>query len=163
MWDVLFEPILGKPYYLVFSLVFHNGGCRELKMTNKKCGNDFEKELCEMLSEWGFWCHNMAQNAAGQPADVIAVKGKTAYLIDCKVCSNNRFPLSRVEENQHFAMEWWKQCGNGEGWFALKVNDEIIMIPHFSMVTLSYEKSALNLTDIREYGTPLERWLKNAN
>ena len=60
-------------------------------------------------------------------------------------------------------MEWWKQCGNGEGWFALKVNDEIIMIPHFSMVALSYEKSALNLTDIREYGTPLERWLKNAN
>lgn len=34
------------------------------------------------------------------------------------------------------------------------------MIPHFSMVALSYEKSALNLTDIREYGTPLERWLK---
>lgn len=60
-------------------------------MTNKKLGNDFEKELCEMLSEWGYWCHNMAQNAAGQPADVIAVKGKTAYLIDCKVCSNNRF------------------------------------------------------------------------
>lgn len=163
MWDVLFEPILGKPYNLVFSLVFHNGGCRELKTTNKKSGNDFEKELCEMLSEWGFWCHNMAQNAAGQPADVIAVKGKTAYLIDCKVCSNNRFSLSRVEENQHLAMEWWKQCGNGEAWFALKVNDEIIMIPHFSMVTLSYEKSALNLTDIREYGTPLERWLKNAN
>ena len=132
-------------------------------MMNKKLGNDFEKELCEMLSEWGYWCHNMAQNAAGQPADVIAVKNKTAYLIDCKVCSHNRFPLSRVEENQHFAMELWKQCGNGEGWFALKVNDEIIMIPHFSMVTLSYEKSALNLTDFREYGMPLVRWLENAN
>ena len=121
--------------------------------TNRKIGNSFETEFCELLFQHGFWCHNMAQNAAGQPADVIAVKGKTAYLIDCKVCSNNRFPLSRVEENQHFAMETWKACGNGEGWFALKVEDEIIMIPHFSMVALSYEKSALNLTDIREYGS----------
>lgn len=102
--------------------------------TNRKIGNSFETEFCELLFQHGFWCHNMAQNAAGQPADVIAVKGKTAYLIDCKVCSNNRFPLSRVEENQHFAMETWKACGNGEGWFALKVEDEIIMIPHFSMV-----------------------------
>ena len=128
--------------------------------TNKKVGNDFEAEFCDILSSNGWWVHNMAQNKAGQPADVIAVKDKTAYLIDCKVCTHERFSLSRVEENQHFAMELWKQCGNGEGWFALKVEDEIIMIPHFSMVALSYEKSALNLTDIREYGTPLERWLK---
>ena len=122
--------------------------------TNRKIGNSFETEFCELLFQHGFWCHNMAQNAAGQPADVIAVKNKTAYLIDCKVCSNNRFPLSRVEENQHFAMKTWKACGNGEGWFALKVEDEIIMIPHFSMVALSYEKSTLNLTDIREYVYP---------
>lgn len=129
-------------------------------MSNRKIGKSFETEFCELLFQRGFWCHNMAQNAAGQPADVIAVKNKTAYLIDCKVCSHNRFPLSRVEENQHFAMKIWKACGNGEGWFALKVEDEIIMIPHFSMMALMREKSVLNLTDIREYGTPLIRWLK---
>jgi archaeal holliday junction resolvase (hjc) len=129
-------------------------------MSNRKIGNSFEMEFCELLFQRGFWCHNMAQNAAGQPADVIAVKNKTAYLIDCKVCSHNRFPLSRVEENQHFAMKTWKSCGNGEGWFALKVEDEIIMISHFLMVALMREKSVLNLTDIREHGTPLERWLK---
>lgn len=49
--------------------------------TNRKIGNSFETEFCELLFQHGFWCHNMAQNAAGQPADVIAVKGKTAYLI----------------------------------------------------------------------------------
>lgn len=128
-------------------------------VTNKKLGNTFEEEFCEILYQYGFWAHNMAQKAAGQPADVIAVKDKTPYLIDCKVCTHNKFPLSRIEENQHFAMEYWKMCGNGEGWFALKVEDEIIMIPHFSMVALSHEKSVLNLTDIREYGTKLERWL----
>ncbi len=128
--------------------------------TNKSLGNSFESKFCDLLFQEGFWVHNLAQNQSGQPADVIAVKGKTAYLIDCKVCSNNRFPLSRVEENQHFAMETWKACGNGEGWFALKVEDEIIMISHFSMVTLMRVKSVLNLTDIREYGVKLERWLK---
>lgn len=129
-------------------------------LSNKRMGNTFETEFCELLYAHGFWVHNLAQNAAGQPADVIAVKNKTAYLIDCKVCSCDRFPLSRVEENQHFAMGTWKACGNGEGWFALKVEDEIIMIPHFSMVALSYKKSLLNLIDIREYGTQLERWLE---
>lgn len=72
--------------------------------TNKKLGNTFEAELCEILFKHGFWSHNLAQNAAGQPADVIAVKHKTPYLIDCKVCSRGKFPLSRVEENQHLSI-----------------------------------------------------------
>lgn len=130
-------------------------------VTNKKLGNTFEAELCEILFKHGFWSHNLAQNAAGQPADVIAVKHKTPYLIDCKVCSRGKFPLSRVEENQHLSMELWKMCGNDEGWFALKVSEnEIVMIPHFSLVALSYEKSTLNTNDIREYGVPLERWIE---
>ena len=92
--------------------------------SNKKLGNDFETALCEALSQRGYWAHNLAQNQAGQPADVIAVKNSHAYLIDCKVCSSNGFPLSRVEENQDLAMQLWKYCGNGEGWFALKLGDE---------------------------------------
>lgn len=129
-------------------------------MNNRTLGNAFETEFCELLSEHGFWCHNMAQNAAGQPADVIAVKDKKAYLIDCKVCSHNRFPLSRVEENQHFAMQVWAAYGNGDGWFALKVEDEIIMIPYLLVLHLSYEKSSLDLTDIREQGVSFGKWLK---
>ena len=50
-------------------------------MSNRKLGNAFEAELCERLSEYGFWAHNMAQNSAGQPADVIAARNKVAYLI----------------------------------------------------------------------------------
>lgn len=128
--------------------------------TNRKLGNTFESEFCEMLYEKGFWVHNMAQNQAGQPADVIAVRNKTSFLIDCKVCSDNKFSLSRVEENQHTAMELWKSCGNGEGWFALKIENEVIMIPHYSIKALSHEKSVLNLKDIRDYGVKLERWVE---
>lgn len=128
--------------------------------TNRKIGNSFESEFCELLYSKGFWVHNMAQNQAGQPADVIAVRNKVSYLIDCKVCSDNKFPLSRVEENQHNSMDLWRDSGNGEGWFAFKLNDdEIVMIPHFSIKALMHEKSVLNLADIREYGVKLERWL----
>ena len=81
-------------------------------MSNKKIGNDFEAELCEMLSLYGFWCHNLAVKSEGQPADVIAARNGKAYLIDCKVCSTNKgFALSRMEENQELAMTLWKECG----------------------------------------------------
>lgn len=128
--------------------------------SNRKTGTTFESELCEILSQNGFWAHNLAQNSAGQPADVIAVRNKTAYLIDCKVCSRNKYSLSRMEDNQHFSMEFWRMCGNDEGWFALKLKDEtVVLISYCTMIALSYEKSELNLKDIMDYGITLERWL----
>lgn len=130
-------------------------------LTNKKLGNDFESEFCQLLFDQGWWVHNMAQNAAGQPADVIAVKDHKALLIDCKVCTRKGFALSRVEENQHFAMNLWRDRGNGEAWFAIKtVEGEIIMIPHLTIKAVSHEKSVMNLEDLGEYGTPFGKWVK---
>lgn len=129
-------------------------------MTNKKLGNDFESKFCEILFDNGFWTHNMAQNASGQPADVIAARKGKSYLIDCKVCSSRGFALSRMEENQDLSMELWKSCGNGEGWFAVLLNNEIFMIPHISIKALREEKSYMTELDVHEYGIALERWLK---
>ena len=129
-------------------------------MTNKTLGNNFEQELCEKLSEYGFWTHNLAMNKAGQPADVLAAKNGKAYLIDAKVCSDGKFPLSRVEDNQELAMTLWKECGNGEGWFALKVNEEIFMIPFFTIKAYMNAQSSLSTAEIYECGMPLERWVK---
>ena len=129
-------------------------------MTNKKLGNDFEQELCEKLSEHGFWTHNMAMNKAGQPADIIAVKNKTAYLIDAKVCSSRGFALSRVEENQELSMELWQECGNGQGWFALKVpTNEIYMIPHICIQALKRGQAYLSFSEMHTLGKPLEKWV----
>ena len=130
-------------------------------MTNKKLGNDFEQEVCEILSKHGFWTHNMAMNKSGQPADIIAVKNKTAYLIDAKVCSSRGFALSRMEENQDLAMELWKECGNGQGWFALKVpTGEIYMIPHLNIKAYQQRQSVLSFAEIHELGKPIERWVE---
>lgn len=128
-------------------------------MTNRKLGNDFEAEFCEILFNSGYWVHNLAQNQAGQPADVLAVRNKVAYLIDCKVCSGKGFPLSRVEENQDTAMGLWNDCGNGEGWFAIKLANQIYMIPHFVIRAFMNEKSTMSPQDIFECGKPLEKWM----
>lgn len=127
-------------------------------MSNKKEGNDFERELCEMLSSHDFWAHNLAQNSAGQPADVIAVRNGKAYLIDCKVCSSRCFSLSRMEKNQDLSMSWWKDCGNGEGWFAILLGGIVYMIPHF--IIRAYSKSVMKPNDILECGMPFEKWVK---
>lgn len=129
-------------------------------MTNKKIGNDFESDFCEILFNEGFWVHNMAQNASGQPADVIAARNGKTYLIDCKVCSVRGFALSRMEENQDLSMELWKSTGNGEGWFAVLIGEQIVMIPHFTVKALRATQSYMNELELREYGTPLEKWLK---
>ena len=130
-------------------------------MSNKKSGNQFESELCELLSAYGFWCHNMAQNAAGQPADVIAVKNGKAYLIDCKVCSTDKgFALSRVEENQDLSMDLWYDCGNGQGWFAMKLpSGDIFMVPHFVIKAHMSSQSYMSPGEIFEVGKPLEKWV----
>jgi Holliday junction resolvase len=129
-------------------------------MTNKKLGNDFERELCERLSEYGFWVHVLNANKAGQPADIIAVRNKTAHLIDAKVCSTRGFALSRMEENQELAMELWKECGNGQGWFALKVpTGEIYMIPLICIQGYKRVQAYLSFSDIHTLGKPLEKWV----
>jgi Holliday junction resolvase len=130
-------------------------------MTNKKLGNDFEQEVCEILAEHGFWVHPLSMNKSGQPADIIAVRNKIAYLIDAKVCSSRGFTLSRMEENQDLAMERWRECGNGQGWFALKVpTGEIYMIPHICVRAYQQRQSALSFSEIHELGKPLGKWVE---
>ena len=129
-------------------------------MTNKKLGNNFEQELCEKLSEYGFWTHNLAMNKAGQPADILAVRNRIAHLIDAKVCSSRGFALSRIEENQELAMTLWDECGNGQGWFALKVpTGEIYMIPHICIQAYKSRQSSLSFSEIHELGKPLGKWV----
>ena len=129
-------------------------------MNNKTLGSNFEQELCEKLSEYGFWCHCLNMNKAGQPADILAVRNKIAYLIDAKVCSNRGFALSRVEENQELAMNLWYERGNGQGWFALKLpTEEIYMMPYFYMEMAKQEKSTLSFEEIQQFGKPLGKWV----
>ena len=128
-------------------------------MSNKKLGNQFETEFCEILAEHGFWVHLLSQNAAGQPADVIAVKEGEAYLIDCKVCSQGKFTFNRIEENQELAMELWNECGNGYGLFALKFDARVYMVDRESLRNCSHRYPAMTVELADTYGESLEKWL----
>ena len=130
-------------------------------MSNKKLGNDYEQQLCKELADAGFWVHNFANRKNGQPADIIAVKDTTAYLIDAKVCSYEVFPFRRIEDNQHLAMDMWIECGNITPYFALKARNEIYMVDYTTVMDLiSKGKKQLNLEDMNKYGTRLATWLR---
>lgn len=129
--------------------------------SNRKKGNTFENEFCQWLFYKGFWVHNLTQNSAGQPADVIAVKNGKAFLIDCKVCENNKFPLSRIEPNQHTAMDLWEDSGNGEGWFALQFSDgSVYMASHHLMRILGIGNTVIDKDSILRYGYGLKKWVE---
>ena len=130
-------------------------------MINKKLGNDFEKELSEILYDAGYWVHLLNQNKNGQPADIIAAKNGNAYLIDAKVCSYEVFPFRRIEENQRLAMNTWIECGNIEPYFALKCRNEIYMVSYEFIRELAKQgKKRLNLEDMNKYGVRLATWLR---
>lgn len=126
-------------------------------MNNKKLGNSFEHEFCEILFLHGFWVHNLAQNQAGQPADVIAVKDGIPYLIDCKVCTKGTFNKNRVEENQRLSMQLWDDSGNNAGLFAVKFGENIYMIP---LCVFDFtDKTNLPEKWFQEYAETLDEWL----
>ena len=126
---------------------------------NRIIGGHFEGELCDLLAAHGWWAHNLAQNQVGQPADVIAVKNDIAVLIDCKVCANDRFTLSRIEGNQEGAMTLWKARGNHFCYFAMKLTDDSIYMVHFNQLVQLDSLGAKSITDFSGYMT-LEKWVK---
>ncbi len=130
-------------------------------MSNKKLGNSFETDFCQLLYQHGFWVHNFVQSKDGQPADVIAVKNGKAYLIDCKVCSNNYFNLGRMEENQINAMSLWEAVGNGNGLFAIRlaVDNTILMLTKQECLSLLQEQKQIGFKKLIQLGKPINKWL----
>ena len=103
-------------------------------MNNKKLGTAFEKELCDLLAQKGYWVHFIVPDSRGaQPFDVIAVKDGVALAIDCKTCVLDTFNISRLEENQRFAFEKWIACGNVEPIIAIKHGGRIYTVGYLKL------------------------------
>ena len=128
-------------------------------MNNKRAGTRFEHELCEMLAARGFWVRELVPNAAGQPADIIAVKNNRAHLIDAKDMTSDRFPLSRIEENQELAMSRWEECGNKTAWFAIWHDGEIRLLSYeVHRLMLKLKLKSLTWDTIKQYSYTLDEW-----
>lgn len=128
-------------------------------MNNKQAGNNFEREFCEQLARDGFWAHFMGGSKNGQPADIIAVRNEHAYLIDAKDCQNDRFVLSRIENNQDMAMRYWEMCGNNQGIFALNTSKGVYMLRYGVVQVLEIAGiKSLNMKSIEHYCVRYEDW-----
>lgn len=124
---------------------------------NKEIGTEFEQDFCEYLSKLGFWVHflNPAPNGS-QPFDIIAISKDTVFCIDCKTLDGDRFPFSRIEDNQESAFNMLNNKGIWTTYFCIKIsNTEVIMAPSYELIKLSHSGlksiSAKQLVDT--YGT----------
>lgn len=100
-------------------------------MNNKKLGTAFERRVCEMLKSEGYWVHFIAPDSRGaQPFDIIAVKDGIAVAIECKTLdvSKKVFDISRLEDNQIMAFEYWRLCGNAMPVIFIEYGDNIKIV-----------------------------------
>lgn len=88
-----------------------------MMLNNKRKGTAFERKVCEVFKNRGYWVHFIAPDARGaQPFDIIAVKDGRARAVECKTLSDDVrwFSIKRLEDNQVSAFEYWKSKGNGD-------------------------------------------------
>lgn len=131
-------------------------------MSNKSMGTEFEKEFAQMLAEKGFWAHCMKDNQNGQPFDVIAARNGATYVFDCKECQGESFRLSRIEENQHNAMSLWSSTGNRQGLFAIRIQGEVILVPHRMLAILKENGTKqAGYGDLLRYGRIFGQWIEH--
>lgn len=133
-----------------------------VKTDNRSNGGRFEQDMAEMLYDRGFWCHVIQQNKSGQPADLIAVKGKFHTLIDCKVVSDeNGFTFDRIEENQKFSMRMFHKRCMDMCYFAIRLPDGSVWMLSFDRIEMLKLKHMKGLREkvLRKEAWPIEKWL----
>ena len=100
-------------------------------MNNKMIGTYFERKMCNLLSDKGWWVHFIEPKQSGaQPFDIIAVKNGRAIAIDCKTCASDRFSIDRLEDNQIMAFDKWIACGNNEPYIIIEHDEDIYIVPY---------------------------------
>lgn len=128
---------------------------------NKKEGNSFEAELCDILSKNGFFAHNFKQGIGGQPVDVLACNSKIQTIMDCKLCSNGYFDTNRMEDNQILSMTKWLDIVKTLPYWVIKFKDtgNIYMVDYCVLDT--YHKNRWYENEIATLSLTLDEWLEN--
>ena len=134
------------------------------KTDNRTSGGRFEQELSHILADSGFWVHVMQQNKAGQPADIIALRGRFHTLIDCKVCDNGFFAFERIEENQKSAMKMFFRKAGELCYFALRLPDGTIRMVSLERCETLRGRGYKRITAERmsQETWSLEKWLEGS-
>lgn len=100
-------------------------------MNNKRIGTGFERRMCELYAQNGYWVHFITPDTRGsQPFDVIAAKNGVTTVFDCKTCKDHIFRINRLEDNQIMAFEKWWACGNSIPYVAVEHDGRVYMISY---------------------------------
>ena len=134
------------------------------KTDNRTTGGRFEQELSIILKNHGFWVHVFQQNKSGQPADIIAIRGRFHTLIDCKVCDNGYFSFDRIEENQRLAMKSFFKKAGELSYFALKLpSGEIRMVSMERCTTIKNRgKKRISAEDMSKETWHIDSWIDSS-
>ena len=118
-------------------------------MDNKKTGTTFEREFLAYLGENGWWAHFITPNATGaQPFDILAIRGRDVYALDCKTCAANRFPLNRVEINQQLAFSQLEEKTEAQCAFICLYENEMYYVPWWLVKAyMNVGQSSIKLTE----------------
>lgn len=128
-------------------------------VVNKTEGNRYEEKVAQILYDHGYWVTLLTASRTGQPADIIAIKGREFALIDAKLCAKDRFELRRVEPNQIRAMTMLeKRSGNAVAAFVLGMSTGNYIVSWERIAELmNQDVKSIKLADCEELIT-LEEW-----
>lgn len=116
-----------------------------------------ENYVTRLLGENGWWALRIPRNPSGaQPFDIIAVKGSKVLALDCKACSEPKFPIKRVEDNQWTAFAMMSKRTDAVVGIVAEYKEVLYFISYEELVNV--KGSYLGLTDER-----LLRWLNVSN
>lgn len=75
-------------------------------ISNKKIGNNTEREFASLMFKLGWWAHIFATKVVGQPFDCICANKGIVWFLDIKHVEEKDYLLhSRIEANQMNSMK----------------------------------------------------------
>jgi len=108
-------------------------------LSNKKIGNQVEKEFAQFMYQQGWWIHILAYNQNGQPFDAVMTRGNITWFLDVKNETDDYFPLSRIEPNQRDAFEMLLSKKTDTCGLAIKMPDgNFYLLPYKKIKQLEF-------------------------
>lgn len=124
-------------------------------MTNKKSGNDWEKECLKLLGDNGFFATKLQEKNMGAPFDLIATKDGIFFAIECKkIEKSSKFVLSRIEPNQRASYKRLLEVNSKNYFFFFDCPDGKYFLDAKDVI-LSKNKSI----DVKS-GEKIEKWFQ---
>ena len=123
-------------------------------MSNKKLGNDWEKECIDILGANDFFATKLQEREMGAPFDIIATKNNIFYAIEAKeILRGTIFDLNRIESNQRSSYKRLLKVNSKKYFFFFKTEEGNFVID--AKTIFSLKKKSIDTKS----GKNIEEWI----